>query len=80
MFVGVRYHKDAPINGFAGATYTYTTTLELKCGDVVAAPVRNRGTGVTEDKKAMVVEINAPEPPFPCLVISAYWTEEKNDE
>lgn len=74
MFVGVRYHKIA-LNGFSGGTYTYRTALDLKCGDIVAAPVKNRGTGTVEDKKAMVVEVDLPEPAFACSEIVQMWTE-----
>ena len=78
MFVGVRYYKEAPINGYAGNTYTYQTALPLTGGEIVAAPVKNRGTGVVEDKKAMVVEVYLPEPKFQCSQIVSLWTENKD--
>lgn len=76
MFIAVKYYKDAPVDGFAGASYTYEThRADLAVGTVVAAPVRNRGTGVTEDKKAIVVETDLPKPNFPCSVITQTWAE-----
>ena len=76
MFVGVKYYKDPPIDGYAGNTYTYRTALPLTGGEIVCAPVKNRKTGAVEDKRAMVMEIDLPEPSFPCAEIAALWTEE----
>lgn len=78
MYVGVKYYKEAPINGFAGNTYTYKAGIPLHCGEIVNAPVKNRGTGVVEDKRAMVVETNLEAPNFPCSEIVSYWTEAKD--
>ncbi len=78
MFVGVKYFKES-VNGFAGAMYTYRTDMSLSGGEVVAAPVKNRGTGATEDKRAMVVAVDLPEPTFACSAIEKYWQEEVHD-
>ena len=70
MFVSVSYF-DESTNAFkVGRAYTYKTSLILEPGQVVYAPVKNRGTGVVEDKRAMVVAVNLPEPPFPCNEIT----------
>lgn len=76
MFVSVSYY-DERVSGFkAGASYTYEThRTDLTVGTVVAAPVRNRGTGTVEDKKAIVVETDLPKPSFPCSVITQTWAE-----
>lgn len=79
MFVGVRYYKEAPINGYAGNTYTYQTALPLTGGEIVAAPVKNRGTGMMEDKKAMIVDIDLDRPNFPCSEIVSLWPESKKE-
>ena len=76
MFVGVKYYKEPPIDGYAGNTYTYKTDMPLHCGELVNAPVKNRKTGTVENKKAMVVEITLSEPPFECAQITSLWTEE----
>ena len=78
MFVSVKYHKRE-LNGFGGSAYTYETHLPLAVGTVVAAPVKNRGTGGTELKKAVVVEVDLPEPSFPCSVITETWEEAEGD-
>lgn len=75
MFVSVVYYKEAPINGFAGAKYTYETHLPLKEGDKVAAPVKNRKMGCYDDKKALVIDVDIPKPDFPCSVITQMWSE-----
>ena len=76
MFISVKYYKDAPVDGFAGSAYTYEThRADIAVGTVVAAPVRNRGTGTVEDKKAIVVETDLPKPSFPCSVITQTWAE-----
>lgn len=79
MFVSVSYY-DEKLQGFkVGRAYTYTTSLYLKCGDVVSAPVKNRGTGVTDDKRAMVVATDLETPNFQCNEITSYWTEDNDD-
>ena len=81
MFIAVKYYKDALVSGFAGAAYTYETHREdvAVVGTKVAAPVKNRKTGVSEDKKAIVVETGLSKPPFPCAVITQTWEETGND-
>lgn len=75
MYISVKYWKSEA-NGFAGNAYTYKTNIAfLQVGDKVAAPVKNRGTGAVEDKKAVVVDIGVAEPPFPCSTITKLWTE-----
>ena len=79
MFVSVSYYDEA-VKGFkTGRSYTYRTAMDLHCGEVVASPVKNRGTGAIEDKRAMVVETGLPQPSFPCSEIVAYWTEDNYD-
>lgn len=78
MFVGVKYYKEPPINGYAGNTYTYKTDLALTGGEIVCAPVKNRKTGTVEDKRAMVVEVSLQEPSFPCSQIVSLWTKDKD--
>lgn len=79
MFVSVSFY-DESVNGFkTGRSYTYRTAMDLHDGDIVAAPVKNRGTGAIEDKRAMVVWTGLTQPSFPCSEIVAYWTEGKND-
>lgn len=75
MYVGVCYY-DEKVQAFkTGRTYTYFTNLPLEAGQIVSAPVKNRGTGVVEGKRAMVVETNIPKPSFDCAEIFAMWTE-----
>lgn len=74
MFVSVAYYDEA-IKAFKTRAYTYETHMELKTGDKVAAPVKNRGTGVIEDKRAIVLETDLDKPAFPCNIITKYWSE-----
>ena len=76
MFVSVKYFKDE-LNSFGGRPYTYEAHIPLSVGDKVSAPVKNRGTGVVEPKKAMVVETDLPKPDFPCSVITELWEAEE---
>lgn len=72
MYVAVVFYDEA-FNCFKTKSYTYMSNLPLEAGQVVAAPVKNRGTGVVEDKRAMVVETDLPKPPFQCSEIVAMW-------
>ena len=72
MFVSVVYY-DEFTNSFKARPYTYKTDLPVVPGQVICAPVKNRGTGEMEDKRAMVVDINLPEPSFPCNEITQMW-------
>lgn len=74
MFVSVGYY-DERLQGFKTSGYSYETALPLEVGNVVAAPVKNRGTGAVEDKKAVVLAVNLPEPSFKCSEITQMWTE-----
>ena len=74
MYVAVCYFDEKAQAFKTGRTYTYWTDLPLEAGQVIAAPVKNRGTGVAEDKRAMVVETNLPEPPFACAQIVSMWS------
>ncbi len=65
MYVAVQYEKAPGI--YAGATYSYRTTLDLKPGDKVIAP-----TKMNERQKAVVKKIGIDPPPFPCKDINEY--------
>ena len=74
MYVSVKYFKRE-ITAFAGASYVYETHIPISVGDKVSAPVKNRGTGVIENKKAIVVDIDLPKPAFPCNVITELYED-----
>lgn len=61
MYVSVFYREDASEGYRAGRAYTYETDLPLKPLDKVIAP-----TAKNPEQRAMVVDIDLPEPPFPC--------------
>ena len=75
MYIAVVFY-DESFNCFKTKPYTYTTNLPLEAGMVVSAPVKNRKTGTVENKKALIVGVNMPEPPFECAQITSLWTEE----
>lgn len=52
MYVAVIYHNEV-LHGYIGRSYTYKTSLDLKFGDKVIAPV-----GDGEKKRAMVIGVN----------------------
>lgn len=65
MYVRVKYHKGG--GAYAGPAYTYTTEMPLEVGDQVIAP-----TAKDYRVRALVTEIDAPEPMFPCKAITEY--------
>ena len=66
MYVTVKYYRSE-MNGYAGKEYCYWTDLDVRRGDVVAAPVR----GI--DQRAVVVGIKKPKPEFQCSEITKMW-------
>ena len=64
-YVQVQYEKAPGV--YAGAKYTYRTTLDLRPGDFVIAP-----TKMNERQKAVVTDTGLIPPPFPCKDIEEY--------
>lgn len=65
MYVKVKYYKSGGFYG--GPAYTYATELPLRENDQVIAP-----TAKEVRMRAVVTEINAPEPMFPVKSITEY--------
>ena len=65
QYVSVQYLKD--FGGYAGAKYTYRTTLDLKPGDKVIAPTKHN-----ERQRAIVSAVGLVPPNFPCRDINEY--------
>lgn len=64
-YVQVQYEKAPGV--YAGAKYTYRTTLDLRRGDKVIAP-----TKMNERQKAVVTDVGLIPPSFPCKDINEY--------
>ena len=77
MYVSVGFY-DETLKCFKTKGYTYETDLKLQPWDVVKAPVKNRGTGEVENKRAVVLNTNLEQPKFPCSVIKELWEDEDN--
>ena len=75
MFVSVGYY-DESLKAYKARPYTYETHIPLAVGAIVQAPVRNRGTGELENKRAVVLDIDLPKPTFPCNVITEIYEED----
>jgi len=67
MYVSVFYHDEAAGGYKVGRAYAYSTPLALQPGDKVIAP-----TVKNPEQRAIVAEIDIPEPPFECRVIGRY--------
>lgn len=64
-YVQVQYEKAPGV--YAGAKYTYRTSLDLRPGDKVIAP-----TKMNERQKAVVTDVGLIPPSFPCKDINEY--------
>lgn len=64
-YVQVQYEKAPGV--YAGAKYTYRSTLDLRPGDKVIAP-----TKMNERQKAIVTDVGLIPPSFPCKDINEY--------
>lgn len=64
-YVQVQYEKTPGV--YAGAKYTYRTTLDLRPGDKVIAP-----TKMNERQKAIVTDTGLIPPSFACKDINEY--------
>jgi hypothetical protein len=65
MFIKVQYYKAFDL--YAGRLYTYKTELAVEPGDKVIAPTYNE-----PKQKAVVREIDVPEPEFVCREIMEF--------
>lgn len=70
MYIQVSYYKPE-IQGYDTRAYTYETELDLIPGDIVSAPTAKKPEG----NKAMVIEVDVPQPNFPCKKITGMWVE-----
>ena len=65
MYVRVQYYKETGF--YAGGRYTYRTDLFLNEGDKVIAP-----TVGNPRQRAVVTDLDVPEPSFACKEITEY--------
>lgn len=72
-YVQVQYEKSPGV--YAGAKYTYRTTLDLRKGDKVIAPTR-----MNERQKAIVTDVGLIPPSFPCKDINEYDPDAEPEE
>lgn len=72
-YVQVQYEKAPGV--YAGAKYTYRTSLDLRPGDKVIAP-----TKMNERQKAIVTDTGLIPPSFPCKDINEYDPDAEPEE
>lgn len=70
MFVSVKFFNYMS-NAYVGMAYTYRTQMDLKPGDLVCCP-----TPKDPAARAMVVDVDVPEPKFKCKEITRIYTPE----
>lgn len=72
-YVQVQYEKAPGV--YAGAKYTYRTSLDLRPGDKVIAP-----TKMNKRQKAIVTDVGLIPPSFPCKDINEYDPDAEPEE